>query len=459
MTNIHNSRAVVLAVLGTIALAPLAVAQQEPSGDEPLTRQEFAKFLEGYRKFQADYGKLRQENEQLRAEVAELKAGVDSASREDWEADFEAFAALERESILDEVREELRDITDPLLPGKTNFVQGGAGVVTFQDRQNVDSTFGVGIAPTLLWKPTDRLLLEAEIAFGLTADDTFVELDYAQVSYLLNDYMTITGGKFLTPFNTFWERWHPSWINKSATIPLMYERGLIGPTGLGVQVRGGFPIGKTKLNYAAYYVNGPDFENTSFGTAGNLGFENFRDNNNGKSFGGRVGFLPIPELELGYSFLTGRVGDSGSRFSGVDTFIHGIDLSYAREIEAIRGRLDLRAEAIWVDTDRAIFTGPFDPFTFDNKRSGWFVQAAYRPTLSDFRFGDGLELKNTEFVLRYEQLRESGPGTRGADHSRLTLGIDYWIRPHIVWKVAYSHDNVSGDKDENGFFMQLAFGF
>ena len=458
MTNIHNSRAVTLAVLCTIALAPLAVAQQESSGDEPLTRREFNKFLEEYRQFQADYVELKQENQRLRSELEAVRARTDDATSEDRRATLEAFATREREWILDEMREELRDTTDSLLPGKTNFVLGGAGVVIFQDREDVNSTFGVGIAPTLLWKPTDRLLLETEIAFGLTADDTFVELDYAQVSYLLNDYMTITGGKFLTPFNTFWERWHPSWINKLATMPLIYERGLIGPTALGVQIRGGFPVGKTKLNYAAYYVNGPDFEDTSFGTAGNLGFENFRDNNNDKSFGGRVGFLPIPELELGYSFLTGRVGDSGSGFSGVDTFIHGIDLSYAREIEAIKGRLDLRAEAIWVDTDRAIFTGPFDPFTFDNKRSGWFVQGAYRPTLSDFMLGNGLELKNTEFVLRYEQLRESGPGTRGADHDRLTLGINYWIRPHIVWKAAYSHDNVSGDKDENGFFMQLAFG-
>ncbi|MCH8148697.1 MAG: hypothetical protein IH987_11995, partial [Planctomycetes bacterium] len=268
MTNIHKSRAVTFAVLCTVALAPLAAAQQESSDDKPLTRKEFKKFLEDYRKFQADYGTLRQENEQLRADVAELKAVAGSASREDWREELRAFAVEERESILEEMREELRDTTDFLLPGKTSFVLGGAGVVTFQDRNDVNSTFGVGIAPTLLWKPTDRLLLEAEIAFGLTADDTFVELDYAQVSYLLNDYMTITGGKFLTPFNTFWERWHPSWINKSATIPLIYERGLIGPTGLGVQVRGGFPIGKTKLNYAAYYVNGPDFENTSFGTAG-----------------------------------------------------------------------------------------------------------------------------------------------------------------------------------------------
>ncbi len=459
MTKISNSTAVMLAVLCVVASAPIAVAQQKSSDEEPLTRREFTEFLEEYRKFQAAHDKLRQENVQLRAEVAELKAGGGGPTPEDWREELRVLAIEERQYILDEVRDELRDATDSLLPGKTSFVLGGAGVVTFQDRQDVDSTFGVGIAPTLLWKPTDRLLLEAEIALGLTSDETFIELDYAQVSYLLNDYMTITGGKFLTPFNTFWERWHPSWINKSATIPLMYERGLIGPTGLGVQVRGGFPLGKTKLNYAVYYVNGPDFENTSFGTAGNLGFDNFRDNNNNKSFGARIGFLPIPELEFGYSFLTGRVGDSGSSDSGVDTFIQGVDFTYAREIQAIRGRLDFRAEAIWVDTDRAVFTGPFDPFTFDNKRSGWFVQGAYRPTLTDIRLGDSIELKNTEFVLRYEQVRESGPGTHGADHDRITFGVDYWIRPHIVWKAAYSHDNVSGDEDENGFFMQLAFGF
>ena len=461
MTESRTYRGLLVVVLMCVCtvLGSRASAQQDGTGDKPVTREEFTRLLEEYKQLRADVAKLQEENGQLKQKVAGLQHENAVPQQIDWGAEFENRIYAEREAIMERVRDEFGPTLDALSPGLTNFALGGAGVVTFQDRQNVDSTFGVGIAPTLLWRPTDRLLLEVEIAFGLTGDDTFVELDYAQVSYLLNDYMTIAGGKFLTPFNTFWERWHPSWINKSVTIPLMYERGLVGPTGLGVQVRGGFPIGETKLNYAAYYVNGPDFENTSFGTAGHLGFENFRDNNNDKSFGGRVGFLPIPELELGYSFLTGRVGDSGSRFSGVDTFIHGIDLSYAREFEAIKGRLDLRAEAIWVDTDRVVFTGPFDPFTFDNKRSGWFVQAAYRPTLSDFTFWDGVELKNTEFVLRYEQLRESGPGPRGADHSRLTLGLDYWIRPNIVWKVAYSHDNVRGDKDENGFFMQFAFGF
>ena len=241
---------------------------------------------------------IQEENSQLRQQVRGLLPENAVPQQVDWEAKFETRIFAERDAMMERVRDEFGPTLDALSPGLTNIALGGAAVVTFQNREGVDSTFGVGVAPVILWKPTDRLLLEAEIAFGLTADDTFVELDYAQMSYLVNDYVTIGAGKFLTPFGTFWERWHPSWINKAATMPLIYERGLVGPTGLGVQVRGGFPIGKTKLNYAAFYVNGPDFDNTSFGTAGNLDFENFRDNNNSKSYGGRVGFLPVPSSLL-----------------------------------------------------------------------------------------------------------------------------------------------------------------
>jgi hypothetical protein len=462
MATLNYSR-FALMILVSLCLSdasPARAAQDESKDDAPLTRREFAKFLQEYRQFQGEYVKLKQENEKLRAEVAELKSDADGAPpAEDWDARFDSFASQQRELILDDLREELRDVTEPLLPGVSNYELGGSAVVTYQDRDKVDSTFGATVAPILLWKPTDKLLLETQIEFSLSGEETEVGLGQFQISYLVNDYVTLGAGRFLIPFGNFWERWHPPWINKLATMPLVYERGLTGESGLGVQVRGGFPIGNAKMNYAAYYVNGPDFNSSTLRSAGTLGFENFRDNNNGKTFGGRVGFLPIPELELGYSFLTGRVGDSGSQFRGVDTFVHGVDLSYNREIEEIKGRVDFRAEAVWVDTDRAIFTGPFDPFTFDNKRNGWFVQGAYRPTLSDVTFGDGIALKNLEFVVRYDQLRESGPGTRGADHDQLTLGVDYWIQPNIVWKVAYMRDDVRGDKDQDGLFMQFAVGF
>ncbi len=461
MKTLHASRFGLFALAFLCIAGPVStlVAQQDSAGDAPLTRREFEKFLKEYQQFRGEYVQLKQENEKLRKELTELKTSVGDTSPEDWQARFDAFALRQRESILQDMREELTDVTEPLLPGMTNFALGGSAVVTFQDRDNIDSTFGAAIAPILLWKPIDRLLLETQIELALDDEETEVELGQFQLSYLLNDYMTIGAGKFLIPFGTFWERWHPPWINKTTTMPLIYERGLMGETGLGVQLRGGFAVGDTKFNYATYYVNGPNFDDTAFASAGKLGFENFRDNNNDKTFGGRVGFLPIPELEVGYSFLTGRVGDSGSASRGVDTLIQGVDFSYAREIEAIKGRLDFRGEAMWVDTDKFVFTGPFDPFTFNNKRNGWFVQGAYRPTLTSFTLGDSIDLKNVEFVVRYDQVRESGPTTRGADRERLTFGLDYWIRPNIVWKATYTHDNVRGDDNEDGFFMQFAIGF
>lgn len=447
--------AFIAAAWGLVGSAP-SFAQDGESGDA-LTREEFAEFLEEYRIFKTEHQTVVRENVSLQRDLTALKAEMSALREENRQADFDRASAAETAALVERLREEFDAKLDPLLPGLTNITLGGGAVAGYQNRENVDSTFGVGLAPILLWQPSDRWLFETEIAFVLSEEDSEVELDYAQISYLVNDYLTIGAGKFLMPFGAFWERWHPSWINKLPTMPLIYERGLMGQTGIGVQVRGGVPIGSMKLNYAAYVINGPEFR-TSFASAGMLGLGNHRDSNNNKAFGGRVGFQPTAELEVGFSLLSGRAGESGSEFSGVDTVITGIDLMYSREIAAIKGRLDLRAEAIWVDTDNVIFTGPFDPFTFDNKRNGWFAQVAYRPTLVDVRLGDDFELKNLEFVARYDQLRQQRAGDRGVDRDQFTFGLDYWVKPNVVLKVAYLFDNAHGAEDENGFFVQMAIG-
>ncbi len=434
-----------------------AFAQERSTGDEPVTREEFSKLLDEFRQFRKEYASLKHENAELKNGLAAMKGRLFTLTEEGLQAQIAKAAAEERENLLRELRAETRIQIDSLLPGLTNFSLGGGGVIAYLDRENSDSTFGLGIAPLVLWKPTNDLLFEAEFGFSLSAEETEVELGLAQLSYLVNDYVTIGGGLFRLPFATFWERWHPSWINKLPVIPLLYERGLVGPAGLGVQARGGFALGPTKVNYSVYYINGPDFQ-TSQVSAGRLGFGNFRDNNNNKGFGFRVGFLPIPEFEIGYSFFTGRVDDSGGVFSDVDTTMQAIDFRYAREFDAIKGRLDLLGEFVWVDTDDEIFTGALLPIVFDNKRRGWFVQAAYRPTQVDFRIGDKFELRNLEFVARYDWLREPGPGSLGTDDQRTTLGLTYWLKPSVAFKVAYVFADAHGGENQDGFFVQVAFG-
>ncbi len=86
------------------------------------------------------------------------------------------------------------------------------------------------------------------------------------------------------------------------------------------------------------------------------------------------------------------------------------------------------------------------------------MQAAYRPTQVDFRIGDKFELRNLEFVARYDWLREPGPGSLGTDDQRTTLGLTYWLKPNVAFKVAYVLDDAHGDRNQDGFFVQAAFG-
>ncbi len=448
--------ATVVALTCVFLISASAAAQQDAAGDTPVTRDEFARFLEDYKRLTSDVAKLQEDNERLKQEISELKGKGAAPSGVDWETEFEERAEQEREAIMERVRQEFGGTLDSLSPGLTNFTFGGFATVNYQDRRNSDSTFSAMMAPIILWKPSDELFFEAEVHLMLGEDETHVDLGYAHMSYLVNDYLTLGTGKFLLPFGTFNERTHPSWINKLPTAPLV--TGLVGESGLGVQARGGFPIGSSKLNYSVYYINGPEFLDGP-SNAGRLGFGRNLDNNNGKTFGARVGFLPIPELEIGYSFLTGRTGDSGGIYRKQDTVMHGLDFAYAREFDALKGRLDLKAEVAWADTDDAIFVGPFKPFTFDNKSNGWYVQAAYRPTKVDLKLGNTIELRNFEFVLRYDQLRRPGPKTLGVDRDQITLGLDYWILPNVVMKAAYLFDDSHGGKDQDGFFLQMAVGF
>ena len=47
-------------------------------------------------------------------------------------------------------------------------------------------------------------------------------VDYAQVDYIANPYLTLTAGRFLTPFGIFNERLYPVWIHACSLIPLFF---------------------------------------------------------------------------------------------------------------------------------------------------------------------------------------------------------------------------------------------
>src|SRR5204863_671502 len=187
------------------------------------------------------------------------------------------------------------------------------------------SFFNATFNPLFLWKLSDRLLFEGELELQLEGSDTSVSLEMAHISYLLNDYMTVSGGKFLNPMNYFVERQHMGCVNKMPDKPLAVYDGLVPESMAGAQVRGGIPLGPTKLGYAFFAANSPTLETNNPTGLGTLNSDNFDNLGNHIAVGGRVGFYPIPELEIGYGFQYGSVRPSGSGSSDVNALLQSVD--------------------------------------------------------------------------------------------------------------------------------------
>lgn len=142
----------------------------------------------------------------------------------------------------------------------------------------------------------------------------------------------------------------------------------------------------------------------------------------------------------------GSVGD-------LDALVWSAGVNYIAENEAIGGRIDVRFEYIWSDVDDVDFgTG-----RFDNEREGGYAQVAYRPTQA------GSFLEDLEFVFRYDFLDQPSRAPDPADIDRFTFGVNYWLSPSAVFKVAYQFEDVDDStgarEQEEGLLLQFAVGF
>lgn len=133
--------------------------------------------------------------------------------------------------------------------------------------------------------------------------------------------------------------------------------------------------------------------------------------------------------------MRGRFDDSDD----LDFRLFGFDASYKI------GPFDLRGEYINLEFERE--RGGHERF------EGFYAQAALR--LRDALAHIGLPgidlLDRSELVLRYGQV------DNGIDYGEWTPGIVYWIRPSVPIKLAYSFR--TGDRDDDVFQLQFAFGF
>jgi hypothetical protein len=363
--------------------------------------------------------------------------------------------------------------SEPYKPSKTQFMIRGYGHTGLNfmsaEGEKESSYVGSAFAPIFLFKHSDRLMFEAELEFVLENNELEVGLEYADVMYVLNRNMTVRAGKFLLPFGTFMERFHPAWINRLPTRPLGFGHDGIAPaSGIGVELRGAFDLGGPKLNYSLYSTNGPRLKDGGDEPeeAGLLSFNNYEDNNQSKAFGGRIGLLPFADssTEVGFSaYSTNGVGDTDSEYEDIGAFLYALDFSFVKQIPAIKGFIDIKGQYNNSNIDDAFYSevhedGDEEEYTFDNKSNSFYTQLSYRPTMASSDF-----LKKLELVGRYSNFNAPEGAEWEEQSDQYAFGLNYWLTWRSVVKVAYqTTDSVGGHGGggtTDGFFVHWAIGF
>lgn len=87
----------------------------------------------------------------------------------------------------------------------------GYADVGYADEEKKDGSFNVGtFAPIFHYQYRDLVMLESELELEVGEDgETEIKLEYLTIDVFLNDYMTLVGGKFLSPIGQFRQNPHP----------------------------------------------------------------------------------------------------------------------------------------------------------------------------------------------------------------------------------------------------------
>lgn len=352
--------------------------------------------------------------------------------------------------------ETLKNRLGELKGGNTKFLLTGLTAASFTAPEKGDSAFDAKFIPVFLWKISDNLFSAAAVEFEFEDNSTAVAVEYANLNLIATDWLAFRAGVFLHPMSTFQQQLHSPWINKLPDKPLYLQGGGTGfaqESTMGVEALGAFGTDVGKITYSAFVTNGPSLR-TSGANAGALDLHDYSEVNSNKAIGGRLGFLPNAEFEFFYAFMFNNVTPSGSGLADVDLFTHDFGVSYVAEKDWLHGRIDARTEFAIADFQDNVDLGS-GPFS--NDRSGGYAQIAYRPTKADNA------LKDVEPVLRFDFNNRPSGAPNPADERRWTLGLNYWLNPKTVFKVAYQFDDIKDpsntEQSNNALMVQFAMGF
>jgi hypothetical protein len=335
-----------------------------------------------------------------------------------------------------------------------NFQMLGDAEIQYTKTKGQNGTFLMAdFAPIFLYRAGDNVLFEAGFDTTLQnnapnspGSSTSFDLSFAQMDYVINDYVTFAGGDLLLPLGTYDQR-GAGWLNKIPDDPLAVDALLPG-SGVGGMLQGAVPVGDAGkfINYSVYGVNGPS---SSDGTAnadaldlgGNVGTTsngNTANLHKDPSGGGRVAlfvpFKPHYDFELGLSGQSGQWDNAGQYLWSagvVDAAVH------------LGPNFQINGEYIQTGY------GSDQGFVHQN---GGFVQSGYKLAGLNREFSI---INNIELVGRFDYLNDGlGTVTR-----RYTVGYIYYFSNTLLFEGDYEFLNSTDPSQADQLIFQLSLGF
>jgi len=222
----------------------------------------------------------------------------------------------------------------------TPLLSGGVGFLTSTNGGNTN--YQPLIEPLIAAPIGKHLLIESRAALvetyfpnGNGYDHArFTALTYLQGDLFLGPHLTVVGGSFLLPFNTYTERLTPIWISNFQDYPLISSIGTMNTSvGVGGMVRGSATsTPKYSIDYAGWFS----------ARSSNEQFPSQR------SSGGRVSlYLKQSRLEMGLSY-DHRLQGSSENFYGAHLWWEPANTAFRLRSEFARGH---HAQGYWIEAD------------------------------------------------------------------------------------------------------------
>jgi hypothetical protein len=465
------SQTIASAVVALISLLfPFAAMAQDAASSPPssdyVSRTEYDKLKAEHEAMKQEHEAMKQELEALKTTVQQMAKATAPAAQTEEPSAAKAAAPEGKQVVTTTTSQAATAMPSTEAEAVPTETSGPLATHSFSIVGDAEVQFGkishqhgafmfADFAPIFLFRGGDKILFEAGFDFilqnnapGGSGYTTTVNLSFATLDYLINDYITFVGGDMLLPLGTYSER-SAGWLNKFPDAPL--PRSVLPGNGVGVQLRGAIPVGDKgqSITYSAFVVNGPGSVDGSgradqLDLGGNVGLTSdgrFANLHGGAGEGGRIAIFwpwkPTYDLEVGVSGMSSPWDNAGRR--QYNALVTDWALHVGPSVE-VKGEY----MNTWVGTDNA---GTITPH-------GWWLQAGYK--LAGLKLNVPY-LDKLELVGRYDTVND-GLSTRT---NRGTVGAVYYVTNTLWLEGDYEFTSNHGPNPapDDSLLFQISYGF